>query len=426
VRKAITILTGVLLTCSLGVPSVAVAEGEQWLYNPATDHFYAQVGGLTWAQSEAYAVSLGGHLVTINDQAEQDWLAVNFPQANLWIGMNDRETEGVWVWSSGEPVTYTNWSVGEPNDYRGIVPSGEDAAAMNFQVYVPDNVAWNDWPEDYGCLLEPDYDCIGHGGLGAVVEVSCDVLGTAGDDMLIGTAGDDAICGLGGDDIIKGLGGSDVLIGGDGNDMLKPGPGNDPSVEGGPGIDTVSYADLSSAVVVDLEALQSGGAAGVDVLLSIENAAGTNAADTITGSTGNNVLTGRGGDDVLSGGGGSDLLMPGDGNDATVNGGIGKDTVSYLDIAAGGVTVNLTAGISGGYAGIDTFTSIERAVGSNASDALTGDSHPNRLKGLAGDDSIFGLDGNDTLNGGQGTDSLDGGLGADVCRLGESQLNCEA
>src|SRR5690606_14252759 len=32
-----------------------------------------------------------------------------------WIGMNDTAEEGTWVWSSGEPVGYTNWAANEPN-----------------------------------------------------------------------------------------------------------------------------------------------------------------------------------------------------------------------------------------------------------------------------------------------------------------------
>jgi len=44
----------------------------------------------------------------------------------FWIGFNDRETEDEWVWVSGEPVTYTFWGDGEPNDTAG----GQDCAVV--------------------------------------------------------------------------------------------------------------------------------------------------------------------------------------------------------------------------------------------------------------------------------------------------------
>jgi len=35
----------------------------------------------------------------------------------LWIGLY--YTNGNWIWSSGEPVTYTNWVSAEPNNFSG-------------------------------------------------------------------------------------------------------------------------------------------------------------------------------------------------------------------------------------------------------------------------------------------------------------------
>jgi len=50
-----------------------------------------------------------------------------------WIGLNDLETEGTFKWVSGEPITYTRWATGEPNNLNN-----EDCA----QLY-PDGT-WND------------------------------------------------------------------------------------------------------------------------------------------------------------------------------------------------------------------------------------------------------------------------------------------
>jgi len=95
----------------------------------ATGHRYQVVHGLTWEEAEAYARSVGGHLVTINDRAEEDWLEATFPEPDLWIGLTDRAVEGTWAWVSGEPVTYTNWCPGQPDDWQEV--GGEDYGFMN-------------------------------------------------------------------------------------------------------------------------------------------------------------------------------------------------------------------------------------------------------------------------------------------------------
>ena len=33
-----------------------------------------------------------------------------------WIGLSDQAVENNFVWDSGEPVTYTAWGPGEPNN----------------------------------------------------------------------------------------------------------------------------------------------------------------------------------------------------------------------------------------------------------------------------------------------------------------------
>ncbi len=37
----------------------------------------------------------------------------------VWIGLNDVEREGDWRWVSGEPVTYTNFQHGQPDNAKG-------------------------------------------------------------------------------------------------------------------------------------------------------------------------------------------------------------------------------------------------------------------------------------------------------------------
>ena len=122
---------------SLALPSLAHAL-NWYSYG---GHDYAKTSAaMYWLAAEAEAVAQGGHLVTINDATEESWLQTTFGTAKLWIGFTDQETEGTWKWISNEPVTYTNWAPGEPNNFGG----GEDYAVMNWS-----GIKWNDLPNYY-------------------------------------------------------------------------------------------------------------------------------------------------------------------------------------------------------------------------------------------------------------------------------------
>ena len=72
-----------------------------------------------WHSHVALATTVGGNLATINVANENEFIRTTLlPQINevaAWIGYSDFQTEGSYVWSSGETPDYTNWSPGEPN-----------------------------------------------------------------------------------------------------------------------------------------------------------------------------------------------------------------------------------------------------------------------------------------------------------------------
>ena len=267
-------------------------------------------------------------------------------------------------------------------------------------------------------------DLLSYQGLGGAVTVDLSSVSdpVVGVENVTGGNGADTLTGDGGSNTLIGGGGGDSLRGGSGDDMLQPGTGSDPVVDGQGGTDLVSYVDITSGgVSVNLALGTAGGAAGTDTLSNLERARGTAFGDTLIGTDGVNVLTGGGGADVLQGAGAGDSLLPGAGDDTTVDGGAGTDTVSYDDLTTGGVVVDLGAGTTGGAAGSDGLTSVERARGTNLDDDLTGSSVANTLFGLDGADTL------DTLDSNSG-DTADGGLGTDACTSdpGDTEIGCES
>jgi len=218
---------------------------------------------------------------------------------------------------------------------------------------------------------------------------------------------------------------NETLLGGRGNDSLW-GNGND-LLNGGDGIDTVSYSDEDIRTGINLQLGEVGDGSGlgratgrftivtgglrsssqlsdfVDSLSGIEVVIGSNGDDTLVGGSDNETLLGKGGNDSLSGRAGNDLL----------NGGDGTDTVSY---SVGGTGVYLQLGAVGdgsglgrasdGQGGIDSLSGIEVAIGSRYNDTLLGGDGSETLIGGAGDDLLFGMSGDDYLVGGKGADKF--------------------
>ena len=153
--------------------------------------------------------------------------------------------------------------------------------------------------------------------------------GTVDADVVYGLAGNDTLSGGAGSDQLYGGDGTDSLVGGDGDDQLNGGAGND-VLTGGAGNDTASYAEVTTAVTVNLAttAQQNTGGGGRDTLTTIENVVGGSANDTLTGDANANRLEGGAGADLLTGGAGNDTLVGGVGID-TLNGGAGLDTFLF-------------------------------------------------------------------------------------------------
>lgn len=227
------------------------------------------------------------------------------------------------------------------------------------------------------------------------------ICGGNGNDRILGGAGNaDYLMGQGGHDELLGAGGFDFLVGGPGDDLLNGGThpadfatfyfaptgvsvdletgvatgegtdtilgveyiegtnfndtltgdalqnflqglGGDDAINGGGGLDWTFHPFSPGPVTVDLTAGTVTGE-GTDTLTGIENALGSNHADSITGDAGGNVLEGGGGDDSISGLDGDDYLF-GDAGDDSLDGGNGVDVLNGgpdTDTCTNGESVN--------------------------------------------------------------------------------------
>ena len=193
----------------------------------------------------------------------------------------------------------------------------------------------------------------------------------------------------------RGGGGDDVIVANAVANLL----------DGGGGLDIVSYRSAAAAVTASLgnggTGEGSAGDAAGDRYTNVEGLEGSDFADRLSGGNGNDTLRGRdgndrldtgNGDDTVDGGSGDDTVSTGNGND-TVLGGDGNDVI---EVGNGNDTVDAGGGD-------------DRVDGGNGNDTLLGGAGDDQLTGGNGDDVLTGGDGVDTITGGNGNDVITGG-----------------
>jgi VCBS repeat-containing protein len=208
-------------------------------------------------------------------------------------------------------------------------------------------------------------------------------------------------------DTFNGFSGDDLFVGGGFGDRFDGGSG---------GTDTVSYDNALEGVRVNLShpPVNTGDAAG-DTYTSIENLIGSDFNDSLVGNSSDNVLSGGLGDDSFGGAGGVDTMIGGAGNDGYLidsnsdlvieNPGEGFDTVNTWVGGTLGPNIEVLA-LQGDLWLIGT--------GNELDNDLYGNSAPNALYGMEGDDFLWGSgaysdefgDLGDTLVGGAGNDTF--------------------
>ena len=146
-----------LFLISIITPMVGTGQSEDsasievlhTVVNPSNNNTYHLLSAASWEDSASYALSLGGFLTTVNDEAENTWLFDTFASwdnqsRHLWTGLSDANSEGDYRWHDGTPFLYREWGDAQPSaggdeDYVHI-------ASTNMGNIMPGT--WNDLEND--------------------------------------------------------------------------------------------------------------------------------------------------------------------------------------------------------------------------------------------------------------------------------------
>lgn len=110
--------------------------------------YYRSNTTMNWAGAKALCEQKGGHLVTFSSREEN--LFVNqYLVDEFWLGFSDEFQEGLWQWITNEPVTYTNWGIGEPNNIGNEDYCGQTALGY-----------WADSPGLYSLYAVLEFDSL--------------------------------------------------------------------------------------------------------------------------------------------------------------------------------------------------------------------------------------------------------------------------
>ena len=97
---------------------------------------YFNHSSINWNDARVNCQIWGGDLASIasaDENAAVDSIRSSSIDGSCWIGLNDIETEGTFVWSDGSNSSYRNWAGSAPNNTGG----NEDCAHV-------EPITWND------------------------------------------------------------------------------------------------------------------------------------------------------------------------------------------------------------------------------------------------------------------------------------------
>ncbi|XP_066592033.1 uncharacterized protein [Prorops nasuta] len=112
-----------------------------------------------WYRASQYCRYHGMHLASIASQEENDRLEKHIKDFGLghehfWTSGTDQAEEGTFFWmANGRPITFENWNVGEPNNFK--YENGEEEHCLELWNRDGKGLKWNDSP----CSFETFFVC---------------------------------------------------------------------------------------------------------------------------------------------------------------------------------------------------------------------------------------------------------------------------
>ena len=403
------------------------------------DSAYVIVQGPTWEEAEENAVKLGGHLVTINDAEENEWILDNLDFEQAWIGLEFDLEINEWNWASRDNSQFRYWNEGEPNgnnaeweDFYGVIrrqwsgywndagdhhaeevvygiaeiklapnnnPTGTPTLsgtfkasqvitidktpiqdADNFTGYTPDfKYSWEIANDPGMTMMMPNWESLKTADAtdgNQTFTITADLTGK----LIRGVVS-----------YVDGYGTSESLAS-TGSSPIQPGINLDIG-------STITTASKTTTLAATISRMILTGIGNI-------NATGNALNNHLTGNNGNNILDGGVGNDILAGGRGNDTYIVDSIYDSIVeniNEGI-EIIQSSVNWTLGANLENLTLTGLGNLSG----------TGNELNNTIIGNSGNNVLDGGSGVDILDGGSGNDTLIGGLGNDVMKGGSGNDT------------
>jgi hypothetical protein len=82
----------------------------------------------TWDGADAACRMANSWLVTVSSLDEHNFLIQSYGIGDYWIGLNANAHSGTYLWTNGEPVTFTKWARGQPDSSGDCVYFWQNSA----------------------------------------------------------------------------------------------------------------------------------------------------------------------------------------------------------------------------------------------------------------------------------------------------------